>query len=46
MQAFGLKEDQVKVIAEYVGGGFGSALRTWPHEMAALIAAKKEMCSP
>jgi xanthine dehydrogenase YagR molybdenum-binding subunit len=43
MQAFGLKEYQVKVIAEYVGGGFGSALRTWPHEMAALIAAKKLM---
>lgn len=43
MQAFGLSETQVTVIAEYVGGGFGSALRTWPHELAALIAAKKLM---
>ena len=41
MQAFQLPETNVKVIAEYVGGGFGSALRTWPHEMAALIAARQ-----
>ncbi|HEX2847468.1 MAG TPA: xanthine dehydrogenase family protein molybdopterin-binding subunit [Chitinophagaceae bacterium] len=41
MQAFKLPESNVKVIAEYVGGGFGSALRTWPHEIAAVLAAKK-----
>ncbi|PZR25378.1 MAG: xanthine dehydrogenase family protein molybdopterin-binding subunit [Citrobacter freundii] len=41
MQAFQLPEANVKVIAEYVGGGFGSALRTWPHEIAAVLAAKK-----
>lgn len=41
MQAFKLPEAYVKVIAEYVGGGFGSALRTWPHEIAAVIAAKQ-----
>lgn len=41
MQAFKLPEANVKVIAEYVGGGFGSALRTWPHEIAAVIAAKQ-----
>ncbi|MEP7256862.1 MAG: xanthine dehydrogenase family protein molybdopterin-binding subunit [Flavitalea sp.] len=41
MQAFGLPEKNVKVIAEYVGGAFGSALRVWPHEIAAIIAAKK-----
>lgn len=41
MQAFQLPEKNVKVIAEYVGGGFGSALRTWPHAIAAVIAAKK-----
>jgi len=41
MQAFQLPETKVKVIAEYVGGGFGSALRTWPHEIAAVLAAKK-----
>ncbi len=40
-QAFQLDEKKVRVIAEYVGGGFGSALRTWPHEIAALMAAKK-----
>src|SRR5690606_22670378 len=38
---YGLKEENVKVIAEFVGGGFGSALRTWPHEVAAIIAANK-----
>jgi len=39
--AFKLKEDNVQVYAPFVGGGFGSALRTWPHEIAALIGAKK-----
>jgi xanthine dehydrogenase YagR molybdenum-binding subunit len=41
MQAFKLPEKNVQVNAQYVGGGFGSALRTWPHEIAALIGAKK-----
>ncbi|MET0394120.1 MAG: xanthine dehydrogenase family protein molybdopterin-binding subunit [Chitinophagaceae bacterium] len=41
MQAFQLPEANVQVIAEYVGGGFGSALRVWPHEIAAVLAAKK-----
>lgn len=41
VRAFQLKEENVHVIAEYVGGAFGSALRTWPHEMATVIAAKK-----
>lgn len=41
MQAFKLPEKNVEVIVEYVGGAFGSALRVWPHEMAAAIAAKK-----
>jgi xanthine dehydrogenase YagR molybdenum-binding subunit len=41
MQAFKLTEQNVKVNAQFVGGGFGSALRTWPHEIAALIGAKK-----
>lgn len=41
MQAFGLKEENVKVISQFVGGGFGSALRTWPHVIAALMGAKK-----
>ncbi len=41
MQAFNLPEKNVTVITEFVGGAFGSALRTWPHEIAAMIAAKK-----
>jgi len=41
MQAFGLPEKNVQVNTQYVGGGFGAALRTWPHAMAALIGAKK-----
>lgn len=39
--AFGLKEENVKVISQFVGGGFGSALRTWPHVIAALMGAQK-----
>lgn len=41
MQAFKLPEANVQVYAHYVGGGFGSALRTWPHVIAALIGAQK-----
>ena len=41
MQAFGLAEKNVQVNAAFVGGGFGSALRTWPHALAALMGAKK-----
>jgi xanthine dehydrogenase YagR molybdenum-binding subunit len=40
MDAFKLPEANVKVQAQFVGGGFGSALRTWPHEIAAVIGAK------
>lgn len=41
MNTFKLKEENVQVFAPFVGGGFGSALRTWPHCIAALIGAKK-----
>ncbi|MEO7263379.1 MAG: molybdopterin cofactor-binding domain-containing protein, partial [Ferruginibacter sp.] len=37
MQAFGLTEKNVQVNAKFVGGGFGSALRTWPHAIAAVM---------
>lgn len=37
---WGLPEDHVKVIATFVGGAFGNALHSWPHESAAIIAAK------
>lgn len=36
-----LPEENVKVIATYVGGAFGNALHSWPHESAAIIAARK-----
>ncbi|WP_121353931.1 xanthine dehydrogenase family protein molybdopterin-binding subunit [Flavisolibacter nicotianae] len=39
--AFKLEQKNVQVYAPYVGGGFGSALRTWPHAIAAVMAAKK-----
>jgi xanthine dehydrogenase YagR molybdenum-binding subunit len=38
---FALDEKNVKVITEYVGGAFGSGLKSWPHVHAAVIAAKK-----
>ena len=38
---FGLSEKNVRVIAENVGGAYGSALRSWPNVPAAVIAAKK-----
>jgi len=38
---FGLDEKNVKVVTEFVGGAFGSGLRSWPHVYAAVMAAKK-----
>lgn len=40
-RTFGLQDKNVRVIAENVGGGFGSGLRSWPNVPAACIAAKK-----
>ena len=40
-EAFKLDPKNVQVNAQYVGGGFGSALRTWPHAIAAVMGAKK-----
>ncbi len=37
---WGLPEANVKVIATFVGGAFGNGLHNWPHETAAIIAAK------
>ncbi|MBD2714989.1 xanthine dehydrogenase family protein molybdopterin-binding subunit [Microvirga sp. STR05] len=37
---WGLPEENVKVIATFVGGAFGNALHSWPHESAAIMAAK------
>jgi xanthine dehydrogenase YagR molybdenum-binding subunit len=41
MRAFGLKQENVRIITQFIGGAFGSAFNTWPHSMAALIAGRK-----
>ena len=40
-QALGVGKDQVRIIARYVGGGFGSKLGIAPESVAAAIAAKR-----
>ena len=40
-RTFGLLDKNVRVIAENVGGGFGSGLRSWANVPAAVIASKK-----
>ena len=39
-EEWGLPEENVKVIATFVGGAFGNALHSWPHESAAILAAR------
>lgn len=41
MTAFKLDENKVQVHSEFVGGGFGMALRTWPQEVAVAAAARQ-----
>ena len=41
MRAFGLKQENIRIITQFIGGAFGSAFNTWPHSMAALMAGKK-----
>jgi xanthine dehydrogenase YagR molybdenum-binding subunit len=38
--AFRLDPKNVQINSRFVGGAFGSSLRTWPHEIAAVQAAK------
>ena len=38
---FGIPPEQVRVINPFVGGAFGSALRTWPHVTLAALAARQ-----
>ena len=38
--AFHLDPKNVQINSHFVGGAFGSSLRTWPHEIAAAQAAK------
>ncbi|WP_105973812.1 xanthine dehydrogenase family protein molybdopterin-binding subunit [Streptomyces geranii] len=37
---FDLPSDAVRVINPFVGGGFGSGLRCWPHTIVAALAAR------
>jgi xanthine dehydrogenase YagR molybdenum-binding subunit len=37
---FGLPVEQVLVICPFIGGGFGTTLRTWPHVTLAALAAR------
>jgi xanthine dehydrogenase YagR molybdenum-binding subunit len=39
--AFGVPADNVRVISPFVGGGFGSAGSTWPHQILAAFAARQ-----
>jgi xanthine dehydrogenase YagR molybdenum-binding subunit len=41
MGAFKLTEKNVQVNSEFVGGGFGMGLRTWPQEIAVVAVAKQ-----
>jgi len=37
---FGVPESGVRVLAPFVGGGFGAALRVWPHVLLTVLAAR------
>ena len=39
--AFGVPGDKVRVISPFVGGAFGSAGTTWPHQLLAAFAARQ-----
>jgi xanthine dehydrogenase YagR molybdenum-binding subunit len=38
--ALGIPAEDVRVISPFVGGAFGTCLRTWPHTLIAALAAK------
>jgi xanthine dehydrogenase YagR molybdenum-binding subunit len=40
-KAFGIPEDHVRVLSPFIGGAFGSAGSTWPHQLMAAFAAKQ-----
>ncbi|MDO9712280.1 xanthine dehydrogenase family protein molybdopterin-binding subunit [Paracraurococcus lichenis] len=37
---FDMPEERIRVVSPFVGGAFGSALRTWPHVTLAALGAK------
>ncbi|HLJ97864.1 MAG TPA: xanthine dehydrogenase family protein molybdopterin-binding subunit, partial [Gemmataceae bacterium] len=39
-QALGIAAENVRVISPFVGGAFGTGLRTWPHTLIAALAAQ------
>jgi xanthine dehydrogenase YagR molybdenum-binding subunit len=39
--ALGIPKEQVRVISPFVGGAFGSAGTTWPHQLLAAFAARQ-----
>jgi xanthine dehydrogenase YagR molybdenum-binding subunit len=38
---FKIPESRVRVLAPYVGGGFGAGLRMWPHVVLTVLAARE-----
>ena len=40
-QVFDLPSENIHVISEFVGGGFGAGLRVWPHTVGAAMAARQ-----
>jgi xanthine dehydrogenase YagR molybdenum-binding subunit len=38
--AFAVPEGNVRVLAPFVGGGFGAGLRAWPHVVLTALAAR------
>jgi xanthine dehydrogenase YagR molybdenum-binding subunit len=38
--AFGIPESAIRVLAPFVGGGFGAGIRVWPHVVLAALAAR------
>jgi xanthine dehydrogenase YagR molybdenum-binding subunit len=40
-KVLGIGTDKIEVVSEFVGGGFGSGLRVWPHTLAAVMAAQQ-----
>jgi xanthine dehydrogenase YagR molybdenum-binding subunit len=39
--AFGLSQEDIRVVSPFVGGAFGAALRAWPHVFITALAAKQ-----
>ncbi len=40
-KVYNIPAENIEVISEFIGGGFGSGLRVWPHTFAAIMGAKK-----